>query len=94
MSGGVPFFSTVTGGLVDTAELDGEYWYRNLRETVRFERATRSLLGEGYRAFVEVGPHPVLTMAVQETIDETWWWGMASGSGGCWWCACHGFVAP
>ena len=32
-SGEVPFYSTVTGGLLDTAELDGEYWYRNLRET-------------------------------------------------------------
>ena len=70
VSGGVPFLSTVTGELVDTAELDGEYWYRNLRETVRFEQATRSLLKDGYRAFIEVGPHPVLTIGVQETADE------------------------
>jgi acyl transferase domain-containing protein/NADP-dependent 3-hydroxy acid dehydrogenase YdfG/acyl carrier protein len=68
-SGDVPFFSTVVGGLLDTAELGAEYWYRNLRETVRFEEATRSLLGAGYRAFVEVGPHPVLTVGVQETVD-------------------------
>ncbi len=67
--GDVPFFSTVTGGLLDTSELDGEYWYRNLRETVQFEQATAALLGEGYRAFVEVSPHPVLTMGVQETVD-------------------------
>jgi acyl transferase domain-containing protein/NADPH:quinone reductase-like Zn-dependent oxidoreductase/acyl carrier protein len=66
----VPFFSTVTGGLLDTSELDGEYWYRNLRETVRFEQATRALLGDGYRVFVEVSPHPVLTMGVQESVDE------------------------
>ncbi len=68
-SGGVPFYSTVTGGLVDTAGLDGEYWYRNVRETVQFERVVRGLLGEGYRAFVEVSPHPVLMMGVQETVD-------------------------
>jgi acyl transferase domain-containing protein/acyl carrier protein len=68
--GDVPFFSTVTGGLLDTSELDGEYWYRNLRETVRFEQATRVLLGDGRRAFVEVSPHPVLTMGVQETVDD------------------------
>ncbi|WP_159066193.1 acyltransferase domain-containing protein, partial [Streptomyces hygroscopicus] len=30
----VPFYSTVTGELVDTAGLDAEYWYRNLRQTV------------------------------------------------------------
>ncbi len=70
-SGDVPFFSTVTGGLLDTAELDGEYWYRNLRETVQFERVTRALLGGGQRAFIEVSPHPVLTMGVQESVDET-----------------------
>ncbi|WP_156107685.1 acyltransferase domain-containing protein, partial [Streptomyces violaceusniger] len=30
----VPFYSTVLGELVDTAGLDAEYWYRNLRQTV------------------------------------------------------------
>jgi NAD(P)-dependent dehydrogenase (short-subunit alcohol dehydrogenase family)/acyl carrier protein len=69
MSGGVPFYSTVLGGLVDTALLDGEYWYRNLRETVRFAQVTRLLLDEGYRAFVEVSPHPVLTVGVGESVD-------------------------
>jgi polyketide synthase 12 len=69
-SGEVPFYSTVVGGLVDTAELGGDYWYRNLRETVQFEGAVRSLLGDGYRGFVEVSPHPVLTMGVQETVED------------------------
>jgi acyl transferase domain-containing protein/acyl carrier protein len=70
-SGGVPFFSTVTGGLVDTAELDGEYWYRNMRQPVQFEGVTRALLEHGYRTFVEVSSHPVLTVGLQDTIDET-----------------------
>ena len=69
-AGDVPFYSTVTGGLLDTAELDGEYWYRSLRETVRFEQATRAVLERGCRAFVEVSPHPVLSMAVQETCGQ------------------------
>ena len=68
-SGGVPFYSTVTGGLLDTSELDGEYWYRNTRETVRFEEVTGALLARGHRVFVEVSPHPVLTVGVQETVD-------------------------
>ncbi|MBW8818767.1 MAG: type I polyketide synthase, partial [Streptomyces sp.] len=33
----VPFYSTLTGGLIDTATLDAGYWYRNLRERVQFE---------------------------------------------------------
>ena len=69
-SGDIPFYSTVTGGLFDTAGLDGEYWYRNLREPVQLERAVRGVLGGGCRAFIEVSPHPVLTVGIQETIDE------------------------
>ena len=68
--GDVPFYSAVTGGLFDTAGLDGGYWYRNLRETVRFSDVVGGLLGEGYRAFVEVSPHPVLTVGVQECAEE------------------------
>ncbi len=68
--GEIPFHSTVTAGPLSTAELDGEYWYRNLRETVRFDEVTRALLGAGRQLFVEVGPHPVLTVGLQETIDR------------------------
>ncbi|WP_436792101.1 type I polyketide synthase, partial [Yinghuangia sp. YIM S10712] len=64
-SGRVPFFSTATGTLLDTAELDAGYWYRNLRGTVRFEEAVRGLLGSGHGVFVEVSPHPVLTVGVR-----------------------------
>jgi acyl transferase domain-containing protein len=66
----VPFYSTVTGGLLDTSELDAGYWYRNLSSTVEFEQATRALLHDGCRTFIEVSPHPVLTMGVQETVDH------------------------
>jgi len=63
----VPFYSTVTGGLLDTTALDARYWYRNLRGTVEFEQATRALLADGYRVMLESSPHPVLTVGVQET---------------------------
>ncbi len=69
VSGSVPFYSTTVGGLIDTAELDGDYWYRNLRETVQFERVIGSLVADGCAAFIEVSPHPVLTIGVQDTID-------------------------
>ncbi|MEU5401634.1 alpha/beta fold hydrolase [Streptomyces sp. NPDC005963] len=70
VTGSVPFYSTVTGGLLDTASLDAEYWYRNLRETVEFEQATRSLLAAGHRVFIEPSPHPVLTYAVEDTAAD------------------------
>jgi 5-hydroxydodecatetraenal polyketide synthase CpkA len=68
-SGDVPFYSSVTGGLLDTAQLDGEYWYRNLRETVQFERTLEGVLERGCRALIEVSPHPVLSSAAQDIVD-------------------------
>ncbi|WP_240324135.1 type I polyketide synthase [Streptomyces cavourensis] len=68
-SGWVPFYSSVTGGLLDTKALDAEYWYRNLRETVEFEQATGALLADGFRFFVEASPHPVLGVAVGESVE-------------------------
>ncbi|MFI1569044.1 type I polyketide synthase [Streptomyces sp. NPDC020490] len=67
----VPFFSTVTGDFVDGPELDAEYWYTNLRTTVRFQEAVEGLLTRGHGLFVESSAHPVLTIGVQETIDST-----------------------
>jgi acyl transferase domain-containing protein/acyl carrier protein len=69
-SGEIPFYSSVSGGALDTASLDAEYWYRNLRETVRFERATRALLMGGCRIAIEVSPHPVLGAGFQETAER------------------------
>ncbi|XTZ15525.1 type I polyketide synthase [Micromonospora echinospora] len=68
-SAGVRFWSTVVGEWLDTTGLDAEYWYRNLRQTVRFDEAVRSLVTAGYSTFVEVSAHPVLTMAMQETVE-------------------------
>ncbi|MEU4496419.1 type I polyketide synthase, partial [Streptomyces sp. NPDC023998] len=65
----IPFYSSVEGGAVDTAGLDAGYWYRNLRHTVRFDRAARALADDGHRAFCEISPHPVLTFAVAETLE-------------------------
>ncbi|WP_410608408.1 SDR family NAD(P)-dependent oxidoreductase [Amycolatopsis sp. lyj-109] len=69
-TGDIPFFSTVTGQPLDGAELDGGYWFRNLRQTVRLEEATRALLDDGHRVFIEVSAHPVLTSALGDTAAE------------------------
>ena len=69
-TGDVPLYSTVTGQVLDTAQMDAAYWYRSLRQTVQFEAVVRTLLSEGNRTFVEVSPHPVLTVGVQDTVDD------------------------
>ncbi|MGW2231731.1 SDR family NAD(P)-dependent oxidoreductase, partial [Streptomyces formicae] len=68
-SSDVTFYSTVTGAPLDTAGLDAEYWFRNLRTTVEFEKTTRALLADGHRIFVESSPHPVLAIGLQETFE-------------------------
>jgi NAD(P)-dependent dehydrogenase (short-subunit alcohol dehydrogenase family)/acyl carrier protein len=60
----------VTGEPVDTAGLGAGYWVDNLRERVRFAEVVRGLAERGYGPFVEVSPHPVLTVAVQEIVEE------------------------
>ncbi|GAA3355078.1 hypothetical protein GCM10017744_016190 [Streptomyces antimycoticus] len=66
----IAYYSTVTGGPLDTTELDTDYWYRNMREPVDFERATRALLADGHTAFIECAPHPMLAMALQQTVED------------------------
>ncbi|MGW6014886.1 acyltransferase domain-containing protein, partial [Streptomyces sp. NPDC055210] len=65
----VPFHSTVTGDFLDTTALDAGYWFSNLRGTVRFEASVRALEAD-HQAFIEVSPHPVMTMALQQTLDD------------------------
>ncbi|MCP2170490.1 type I polyketide synthase, partial [Goodfellowiella coeruleoviolacea] len=71
VSGGVPFYSTVTGERLDTGELTAEYWYRNLRETVRFDQAIRQALGDGAGVVIEASPHPVLVPGMQEIVETS-----------------------
>nr|WP_281250066.1 type I polyketide synthase [Streptomyces monashensis] len=65
----IPFRSSLTGDWLDTTELGADYWYTNLRETVRFEDAVRGLIAAGHRTFIEVGPHPVLAVGLRDTLD-------------------------
>ncbi|MGW5379180.1 type I polyketide synthase [Nocardia sp. NPDC003999] len=69
VSGSVPFFSTVSADYVDTATLDAAYWYRGLREPVRFAESVATLQRAGVNAFIEVSPHPVLTVGIELAAD-------------------------
>ncbi|MFI2017335.1 SDR family NAD(P)-dependent oxidoreductase, partial [Streptomyces griseus] len=63
-------WSTVTGELIDDEELDAGYWYQNLRRPVLFADVMRRLEDAGSQAFVEIGPHPVLTLAMEQTVTD------------------------
>ncbi|WP_416972971.1 SDR family NAD(P)-dependent oxidoreductase [Streptomyces sp. 4F14] len=66
----IAFYSTVTASRIDTATLDTGYWVTNLREQVRFAETVEALQADGYRLFIEVSPHPVLVLPMEETISS------------------------
>uniref|UniRef100_UPI00403FFCE7 SDR family NAD(P)-dependent oxidoreductase n=1 Tax=Streptomyces sp. TG1A-60 TaxID=3129111 RepID=UPI00403FFCE7 len=69
-TGTIPFYSTVTGELIDTAGLDAGYWYTNLRRPVRLTDALQAAAAAGHTALIECSPHPVLTHAIDEVLEE------------------------
>ncbi|MFG3422678.1 SDR family NAD(P)-dependent oxidoreductase [Micromonospora sp. NPDC048063] len=62
--------STLTGDWVDPVSMTADYWYDNLRQTVQFDSAVRVAVAAGHTTFVEVSPHPVLTMPVTAILDD------------------------
>lgn len=63
---GSAFVSTVEGGPVPGSMLDAVYWWRNIREPVRFAEAIRAMIGQGTNIFVEIGPNPALLSYIRD----------------------------
>lgn len=68
--GALPIYSTLLGQTVDGTAMDAEYWVRHALEPVQFHEQTRALLRDGVDVLLEVGPHPVLAHACEQTIAE------------------------
>ncbi|MFD4371367.1 HAD-IIIC family phosphatase [Streptomyces sp. NPDC058486] len=64
------WYSTVTGEPVHEEPLEADYWYRNLRERVRFADTVRRMLHDGVRYFVELSPHPSLVPSIESLAAE------------------------
>ncbi|MHA7651302.1 type I polyketide synthase [Mycobacterium sp. ML4] len=71
----IPLYSTVdsrlSGHPLDTSSMNADYWYRNLREPVRFHDNVAHLLSQREHLFVELSPHPVLAAAITDTLANT-----------------------
>jgi acyl transferase domain-containing protein/acyl carrier protein len=66
-----PIYSTTLGRFAEGAAFDAAYWAANLRQPVLFHPVIDALVADGYEAFVEVSPHPVLLSAIEETVAST-----------------------
>lgn len=66
----MPLYTGVTGGELDGILQDADYWWRNVREPVRFADAALAMIDDGIGAFVEIGPQPVLGRAIADCLGD------------------------
>jgi acyl transferase domain-containing protein len=65
----VAWWSTTIGDWITGPVVDGGYWFANLRRPVGFADGVAALVEAGYRHFIEVSSHPVLTPHIQDTAE-------------------------
>lgn len=63
-------YSTVTGHKIDGTAIDNDYWWKNVRNPVNFVGAVDQLSEDGYKLFIEIGPHPVLKNSILECLNQ------------------------
>ncbi|MEV0150729.1 MULTISPECIES: acyltransferase domain-containing protein [unclassified Nonomuraea] len=69
---GAPCIRVYSTALDDPREapgFDGAYWAANLRRPVRLTDAVAAAADDGYRAFIELSPHPVVTHSMLDTLS-------------------------
>ncbi|HJW12209.1 MAG TPA: type I polyketide synthase, partial [Albitalea sp.] len=64
----LPLYSTVSGQRIRGPEMDADYWYRNVRQSVEFLAAMQAMADDGHASFLEIGPHPVLSGSIREAM--------------------------
>ncbi|MEO1602384.1 MAG: beta-ketoacyl synthase N-terminal-like domain-containing protein, partial [Pseudomonadota bacterium] len=65
----IPMASSTLGSFVGKAPLDIAFWWRNLRDPVRFRSALEELGQAQFSLFLEIGPKPVLKNYIQDTLS-------------------------
>lgn len=62
----IPFYSTVEGKEVKGEDLVPMYWFRNVREPVYFTSAVEAQMNDGFDTFIELGPHPIHAIGIND----------------------------
>ncbi|MGE2817270.1 mycobactin polyketide synthase MbtD [Mycobacterium heidelbergense] len=65
----VQFIGGTTGDVVAPNTPFGDYWYTNLRNTVRLDRAFESAIRRGAGSFIELSAHPALLFSIGQIFE-------------------------
>ena len=65
----LPLYMTAKPGIAQGHELDANYWWENVRNSVGFRAAIDQMADDGYDLFLEIGPHPVLGHSIGECFS-------------------------
>ncbi|KRV50593.1 polyketide synthase [Wenjunlia vitaminophila] len=66
----VRFYSTAHPDPRTPPACDADYWAVNARNPVRFTQTVAAAASDGFRVFVEVSPHPVVSHSITETLED------------------------
>ncbi|MDX3233835.1 type I polyketide synthase, partial [Streptomyces sp. ME19-01-6] len=67
----IPVVSTLIGKVLEAERLaDGQYWVDQVRGTVRFADAIRTMAEAGVSTFLELGPDAVLTPMIENVLEK------------------------
>ncbi|KAJ5745662.1 hypothetical protein N7520_010844 [Penicillium odoratum] len=66
----IDLYSTVTTRQEPGIHLTGEYWFKNIRQPVRYVETVTRMLEDGCNFLIEVGPHPVLVSGTRGIAES------------------------
>ncbi len=66
----VPFLSTVRGEEVAGTSLTADYWWSNVRRPVKYQDTITAAREMGFKAFLEIGPQPVLASYTNDSLGD------------------------
>nr|VFJ91614.1 MAG: myxalamid-type polyketide synthase MxaB [Candidatus Kentron sp. LFY] len=62
--------SNVTGKIATNEITTPGYWVRHLRQPVRFAESVKTLYGQGFESFLEIGPKPALLGMARQCLPD------------------------
>lgn len=65
----MPIYSASVGGRVQEVSFDARHWWAVFRKRASYVDAVRRIL-DGHETFLEIGPHPILTVPIQEMASS------------------------